>query len=445
MTARPAVDPNTFLKRDGSNTITGIITPDADGTRNFGSSSLRFNRMFAESADFVGGTGSVTRAAQGAYSVVGGRSIGPGNNTLQIGGGTFPPIAMFGNIYTFYASGTARMRLLGGGSSMFGSAFTYSGANQVAEIICDAASFGSFTGGYAYTYYSTVGSRATIQNQAAGAFLWAYPQAGGTHVCRVFQSAAGSFMVARTRGYGDVYIYATTGQGQLVHAYGYANSGATSRARGLGKGVFVHGSVNNASGGGTADLEASGEGSSVLGSVTATSIIRTLGTAPGGLGGGRATGAGSLIEVQEPGGISFGRAAAGGIIRVIGNAGAATGEADASGSIIEADRAAFARGRARGGFDVQALGGGSGALGDTTAAGPSIIANAFNAFQMGPGTNAAALSLQVGQTAALGTGLHFHGAGAPAVPVNGDVWVDAAGFITMMSGGVVCVATNAVM
>lgn len=35
------------LKRDGSNTITGTIVPDANGTRNFGSASAAFNNIYA--------------------------------------------------------------------------------------------------------------------------------------------------------------------------------------------------------------------------------------------------------------------------------------------------------------------------------------------------------------------------------------------------------------
>lgn len=399
MTARPAVNPNNYLKRDGSNTITGLITPDADTTHNFGSNALRFDRINAQAINAAGGPNNVTRSAQGGYSIIGGRNIGPGTNTFRMGLGTFPPIGMLANVYSYYATGTATMALDGGGSFMAGSAFTYTGAGQIAEILTNASSFGSFTGGYAYTLYASVNSRSTIRNQAAGAFLWAYPQAAGTHTCRIYQTSSGAFLVGRSTGYGDVNIVANSAPGSFTQGYvvGTSSTG-TGNIRSLAGGVFVQGFVNANTAAGTAELSAAAQGSFVQGYAAGSSSIRVTGSGSrGAFAQGRVAGAGSAITASSAGAFAQGRSNAGGIIRVAGSSfgGFAQGSASGAGGLIEVtEDGGFAHGRSRNSYAIQATGSGSFAVGDSY--GGAIVASAQNAAQFGPGTNATADSLQVG-------------------------------------------------
>jgi hypothetical protein len=57
---------STVLKRDGTNTITGVIVPDGNGTRNFGSASSAFNNIYA-----VHHVGNLTGTADNALALNG--------------------------------------------------------------------------------------------------------------------------------------------------------------------------------------------------------------------------------------------------------------------------------------------------------------------------------------------------------------------------------------
>lgn len=427
-TALEFVDPGltNYLRRDGSNTITGVITPDADGTRNFGTNSLRFNRMNAESANFVGNEVAPTRGSNGQFSVMGGRNTGAGSNTFQIGGGTFPPCGMFGNVLSYYANQTAVMRHQGGGSFMVGSAFTYYGNNDTAEIISDSSSFGSFTGGYAYPYFGSSGTTIRIRNQTSGSFLWAYPAGnGGTgtlHEVRIYGNAQGAFCVGRTRGAGNAQVHAGGNAGGEAAAGGFvagyinaSNATATGVLRTSGQGAFAQGSVNASVAGQTATIDAQNTGSFAQGTVLNQASIIASGL--GAFAQGRASSTGSITASQRG---AF-----------------AQGNQTGAGSITASGQGSFAHGRCLSGYSITASGLGSFAVGESDTA--SIVASATNAAQFGPGTNALATSLAVGDIS--GTGIRIAGGGAPGTPVDGDIW-KASGDISFESNGVTVGAFN---
>lgn len=228
----------------------------------------------------------------------------------------------------------------------------------------DAASFGSFTGGYAYCTAGSTTAQSQIRNQASGAFVWGYPLPSGTgiHRVRAFTTANGSFTSGRTSGQGSAQID-NNGQGAFVQGFiNASNAGGTGRIIGASgsSGAFVQGAVT-ANTAGVSEIRGSGQG-------------------------------------------------------------------------------AFAHGFANGGFAITASGTGSFACGSTNATG-NITASAVNAVQFGVGSNALADSLQVGNA-----GLRMKGTvGAPGTPQNGDIWVDASGYVNIRSNGVTCVCTNAVM
>ena len=423
-TALEFVDPGltNYLRRDGSNTITGVITPDGNQTRNFGSNSLQFRRVFAESANFVGDTLGATRGSNGAFSVVGGRNVGPGTNTLQIGGGTYPPCGMFGNVFSYYANQTVTMRHQGGGSFMVGSAFAFYGNNDRAEIISDGNSFGSFTGGYAYPYFGSSGTTIRIQNQASGSFLWAYPAGNGgsgtTSEARVFSAGQGAFCGGRIRGNGNGYLHAgTNSAGSFTWGYiNTTNATATGRIRSRGRGAFAQGNIAGSVAGQTAYIEAGNSGAFAQGNANNE----------------------SNITASDAGAFAQGRASSSGRILAGARGAFAQGNQTGAGNIEATGQGSFAHGRCLSGYSITASGLGSFAVGES--AGASIVASATNAAQFGPGTNALADSLQVGTA-----GLRMKGTtGAPGTPQNGDMWL-ANSYVYIRSNGVTCRVTNAVL
>jgi hypothetical protein len=122
----------------------------------------------------------------------------------------------------------------------------------------------------------------------------------------------------------------------------------------------------------------------------------------------------------------------------------AAGFAYADGSNVTASGdGSFAGGWATG-YNVVASGQGSFAFGAAGAgtAGTHVICSANSAFQFGEGTNALAETVQVGSA---GLRLHMIAKAAPAAPQNGDIWIDAAGYVNIRSNGVNCKCVNAAM
>ncbi|MGI9484336.1 MAG: hypothetical protein ACR2RF_00320 [Geminicoccaceae bacterium] len=420
-----------YLQRDGGNTITGDIGPDGAATRNFGSFANQFLQMDSQRLIVGYKTGAATAemedlyaGARGIGGVLGfGSMRGPGTGLIKAGRSSayYAPCATFGNIFTQGVNQTAEILNYGGGSFVTGSAFASTGVSNTgtARLYMAYNAYGAFLGGYAFTPGS--GGTALVRNYGSGSFVWGYATAGANSTQTVESAAGGdgSFTLGRIDGTGS-HTVTSTGTGAFTAGQCTGNSPAIHTLSASGNGSFAQGRC--------------------LGNTPSGSILATN---QGSFAQGRAA---NYATITSGGRGSFAQGNCqntGAYITASGNGAFAHGQAVSGSGILASQGGAFACGAALGGNNITASGSASMAFGDSTAG--AVTASATNAFQFGVGVNAAANSLQVGQTAALGTGLHFHSGGPPGVPVNGDMWVTAAGAVTIFSGGVACVCTNAVM
>ena len=390
----------------------GQLLPDTTQARDIGIAGLTFNRVRGRQGIFV--DGDPTLGVFGPNSVIGGRITGPGTNTMGFGSGTYPPIGLFGNIFTYYASCTATMQLDGGGSFMAGSAFAYR-ANDTAIITCDGASFGSFTGGYAYPYFGSAGATSRIRNRSSGGFVWAYPAPSGsnTQEAIVETNSQGAVVMGRTIGIGPGTLGTTSGaQGSFTQGLVNAsNATGTGLIRSRANGCFVQGQVVASTAAAQASLEAQGAGSFVQGSASATGRVRTLAAGSGGFAQGST--AGGYITSSGAGAFAQGRLGGAGAITASGAGGLARGFAS-TGTISATSTGAFAAGNggtgtitggANGAFamgnaganTIQATGDGAFAMGD--APGGNITSSQNGAFGMGYAQNYAITSSGYGNMA----------------------------------------------
>lgn len=409
-TALEFVDPGltNYLRRDGSNTITGAITGDTNNTRSFGSESVRFDKVWGRMGIFLGGDGVIDARFQGGATGPrhGGIIAGSQNLTgtmvhdMDSANTSFPAVALIGNTYNGNATSTAVFQNTGGGAVQFGSSYTTYGS--LTSTIRTTA-FGAFTTGYAWAY----GANSTILNEASGAFCGGYPAsaaAGGPVNVRVFNTGQGAFCWGRmpysTGGSGARNIYAR-GPGSFVCGVAENN----------GSGVCLIQSNNNSKGSFVAGY--------VQGNSTFQAQLRTGNNDSG------AFAQGAVRAVTE-------------LARIEASADGAFAQGYALNAIISTTgRGAFSQGSAAASYDIIASGNGAFAQGDSTAG--AILAQTTNAVQFGPGTNALASSLAVGDIS--GTGIRIAGGGAPGTPVDGDVW-KASGDISFRSNGVTVGAFN---
>jgi len=340
----------------GSSSGSGAGIPlNASGTRSFG----------ANPAGIMGGN-----QAQG----------GSGTATHYLRGGAFKGVVCIGNAVAGGA-GNALLRNNSGGSSLFGSAYTYGLGNATVE----ATTFGNFTAAYSYA----LGNDHLWSNRGSGSFLSGYSQGAGTVTAEI--TGQGSFGSWRPQA---------------------SNASAIVNCNANGNGAFSQGFTLSARAGFTTGLQATGEGSFVQGSARS----------------GVSVSANPIITASGVGSFAQGRAN-NGIITASNNGAFAQGSADGNSVILASGIGSFAHGEARSTNSITASGRGAFAVG-TANTGP-ISASAANAFQFGPGVNALADSLQIGNA-----GIRFKGtAGAPAAPQNGDFWVNG-GFIYARSNGV---------
>jgi hypothetical protein len=250
----------------------------------------------------------------------------------------------------------------------------------------------------------------TIAATSAGAFAQGYVNGAGSEITAA--GSPGGFAQGSARDGGTV----TSGGG---FAQGCAGTGSVFAA--TVPGAFVQGYATNG------------------GSVTATAL--------GAFAQGVAEGAGSTFTAQKPGAFAQGYARLGGTISAgygfaqgYANGGSITASYcgafaqgyAASGSSITASYTSFALGSAKGGGTISSTRSGSFAQGYANTA-ETISATANNAVQFGPGTNAQANSLQVGNG-----GIRLLGK-ASAQPQttfqNGDIWVGADGHVKVRSNG----------
>lgn len=403
-----------YLQRDGGNTITGDIPPETNNARDFGSETVRFDKFWGRMGIFLGGDGVISASYRtGAAGrnhggiIAGSQNLtGTAVHNMTSNSANFPAVLLAGNTYNAYANSTCIFANTGGGASQFGSAYTTYG---LLTSRVQTTAFGAFTQVYAWAY----GGNSLADNEAPGSVLLGYPAtttSGVVSRARNFNTAAGCFTLARTpynaSGSGESRIY-NRGGGSLLVIYSTCNGSGTNlgQVNSGSRGSVVTGYLRN-SGANAAQLRTGNNdvGAFATGAVAAiTELARIEASADGAMASGYAQNA---------------------IISITATGGRGGGFAQASNDITVSGQGGFAWGNSLNG---------------------AISATASNAVQFGVGVNAVADSLQVGQTAALGTGLHFHSGGAPGVPVNGDMWVTAAGAVTIMSGGVACVCTNAVM
>jgi hypothetical protein len=229
---------------------------------------------------------------------------------------------------------------------------------------------------------------------------------------------------------GSAYAYGATpatvqAVGFASTAIGYAYGSGTSLLRAGGSGAVAFGYANGRSIGSTAEIRADAGGAFAAGlsrqqSSTGTSRIRATQLGAFATGAIVSTSSGAS-DIQSTGQGSF---AAGSI----SGATAAVGLISASGS------GAFAQGRVVAGVGGSAsiTATASGAFAVGLAAGTDIIASAANAAQFGPGTNAEASSLQVGNGGVRLSGI----TDGVVTKQNGDIWVAASGHVFVHGNGV---------
>jgi len=283
------------------------------------------------------------------------------------------------------SSGVTELQLQGGSYKAVmtaGNVFSYStGAARIINI-----GGGSLAMGSAFSYGA---GNALINVTGPGSFTCAYAYTGyggGAKNHTLLNSGIGSFLGGYSYGGGQIDI-TSSAQGSFCQGFwACANTNGFSIMRATGAGAFAQGAVaNNAAV--TSTLEATGDGGFAQGHIAGSGRIT-------------ASGDGSFAQ---------GRASAGGFI-----------EATQAGTF--AHGLAFTN-------DIRATAIGSFAVGDATSG--DIIASGVNSCQFGPGTNALADTVQIGNA-----GIRFKGtAGAPGALQNGDVWVNA-GYMYFRTNGV---------
>lgn len=372
MTARPAVDPTAYLKRDGTNTVTGVLTADTDRTRDVGTSATRFNKAFISQIQCIDQSGGTITPGSGRAAMFGFvDSLGTLENN-----GLVDSFNMLG-ARAFSTAGTSLARVSGAGCAVFGDA---TGAYGTAQLDIDNnASAGNFLAGATYAYYGTAQIRISGASRK-GSFASGYVYQGyAGYTAKIEITANGGFAQGNIRGLtaGNSQIGVSSpggfAQGYIRHLGAASNvnySGIVASAQG----GFAQGYIRNRIGG-TAYIEATGKGGLAHGYVRADGEI-------------------SRITASGRGAIAIGH------------------PRDTTTNSY-----------------ITASGNGSGAFGYAFNA--TISATANNAFQFGVGANALADSLQVGNG-----GMRLKGTtGAPGTPQNGDIWV-ANGYVYIRSNGV---------
>jgi hypothetical protein len=286
--------------------------PNTDQSGSVGQNTARYERVSARFGQFVGtsdnagaiSTATTTRTAAGSPTgLMAGNQVRQGSGAAthyMYSGNSFKAVACIGNVYAS-GSGNALLSNGGGGSSVFGSAFTYGAGN--AEV--KSTNFGNFTAVYAYAsganhiwtnnapggflagYSRGIGGTVTVTAYGAGSFTNVRPESGGStgQNVTVTNNGAGGFIaghVVRTSsGTSSMYITNAAGGGFIQ---GKVNNG-TMQAGAIG--ALVQGYTQNAtmigSGRGSTatgwafnnNITASGDGSMAIGASTAGAITAT--------------------------------------------------------------------------------------------------------------------------------------------------------------------------
>jgi hypothetical protein len=260
----------------------------------------------------------------------------------------------------------------------------YGGAYSTSEVY--VLGFGSVTLGTAVGYSA---GTARMRNYAAGGVMMGYAAS--------FNEGEAVIEINYT-GYGAL----VGGNSQL----GYGGVGGSCAIRGQAQGQFVFGNVYvyqaNVPNAGLLQGGNGGRGQFIQGNVYVGSV----------------DGYGHIL-----GGTNARGAFAQGNVSSVGSY---------TGQILASASGAFAQGTvSSNASDASIQATALGAFAHGSATDTDIIASAVNAAQFGPGTNALADSLKVGNA-----GLRLKGTtGAPAAPQNGDIWVES-GYVVIRSNGV---------
>lgn len=347
------------------------VVPTQPQARAVGLDGTRFNQMRGRLGMFVGESGAT------------GNIIAPAGS-IRTFGGTAPAGLMIGNQVRL-SSGVTELQLQGGSYKAVmtaGNVFSYStGAARILNV-----GGGSLAMGSAFSYGA---GNALINVTGPGSFTCAYAYTGyggGAKNHTLLNSGIGSFLGGYSYGVGQIDI-TSSAQGSFCQGFwACANTNGFSIMRATGAGAFAQGAVaNNAAV--TSTIEATGDGGFAQGHIAGSGRITASGD--GSFAQGRATG-GGFIEATQAGTFAHGLASVN---------------------------------------DVRATANGSFAVGDATSG--DIIASGVNSCQFGPGTNALADTVQIGNA-----GIRFKGtAGAPGALQNGDVWVNA-GYMYFRTNGV---------
>lgn len=317
------------------------------------------------------------------------------------------------------ASGTTAVNLQASGKGAFAQGYI----DTTSSVILSSGG-GSFAQGYI--------SAGTISSTGLGSFAQGNVGNSGTIL-----TATGNGAMAQGQVTGSGSSMTAAGAGSLAH--GRAIAGGTIATASTNAGSTV---LGNAGSSGTLDTGiAANLGMFVAGTCTgATNYIRASGA--GAWAGGNSTG--DLLS-SGSGSLAFGNC--GDVLQATGGGSVAIGQAS-NGTLQATQTGAIAMGGTYGGNNmtssgfasvalgytvsgpITASGNGSLAIGYATAVG-GITATATNSFQFGNGNNGVADSLAVGLAAGAG-GIRLKGtAGAPGVPVAGDMWVTAGGAVTV--------------
>jgi hypothetical protein len=319
-------------------------------------------------------------------SVIGGLAEGPGSMSWEAGEGAFA----FGWTYTDDATGVALITASGTPSAAFGAAAAYD-AGSNAEL--NALNWNSWVFGYAGAYD---GGIAEVRATSGFAFGYAYGYGSGNK-----GSIEALIRGAFAGGYGGHGSIKATGAAAFAFGYCYKEPPATFNdvlIQASGKGSFAAGYLN-------------AEGGATGGAI--------LSQQPGAfaLGFAYAYDTSSFAEVSTNGNGSF----------ALGAAESFDGEqAMINTSGLGSLAGGYAKSDTTGPAEINSQSPASFAWG-YAAPNETISAQAANAVQFGPGTNAEPLSLQVG------SGIMILG-GVPGTPANGMIWLDA-GVVKVRSNG----------
>ncbi|MCX6010030.1 MAG: hypothetical protein NTW48_08400, partial [Chloroflexi bacterium] len=263
-------------------------------------------------------------------------------------------------------------------STGVGASFAH-GWCQKGNSLINSSGKGSFANGWAYSdsTIKALGNGSFVNGTAGGSGAKLYAQGNGSFVAGyadwakgITAAGPGSMAIGFIYGTGSntaVISTAAASKGSFAGGYSKTTGGTGNNIirTTTSPGSFAFGNIRVTGAGSGNNITSSGLGSVALGNITAT------------------TGSTTQITSQGSGSLAFGCAeTAGSIITATGSGSFAGGDTDA-------------------GFAITATGHGSFAFGlaDTAA----IIATPTNSFQIGPGANATATSLQVGDAGIGGT------------------------------------------